>query len=257
MDKATAQLSEYSCGLTFEDLDAATVHQVKRTLIDTLGCAMGGYLSEPAKVARGLAGSVAGIPPARLLGTRDYSSLDMAAFANGCMIRFLDCNDSYFSPGGGHPSDMISAALAVGDAFNRTGREVLTAITLAYEIFCRLSDQVVTGDLGWDQGAFSVVGASCAAGSLMGLDQKRMGHAISLALAPNLPLGVTRTGELSMWKGCATAAATRAGVFAAQLAAQGMTGPGEPFEGRRGLWEQCGVTQGVTLEPLAATTNNF
>ena len=50
MDKTTGLLSEYSCGLTFEDLDGETIHQVKRTLIDTLGCAMGGYLSEPAEV---------------------------------------------------------------------------------------------------------------------------------------------------------------------------------------------------------------
>lgn len=65
------------------------------------------------------------------------------------------------------------------------------------------------------------------------------GHAVSLAVVPNLPLGATRVGELPMWKGCATASATRAAIFAAQLAQQGMTGPAEPFEGRRGLWEQA------------------
>ena len=248
MDKTTGLLSEYSCSLAYEDLDGDTIHQVKRTLIDTLGCAMGGYLSEPAKMARTLAGSIAGSPSARVLGTQGYSSLDMAAFANGCMIRYLDCNDSYFSPGGGHPSDMIAAVLAVADAYGRNGQDVITATALAYEVFCRLSDQVVTGDYGWDQGMFSIVGATCAAGALMRLEQEAMAHAISLALAPNLPLGVTRTGELSMWKGCATASATRAGIFAAQLASLGMAGPGEPFEGRRGLWEQAGVTQKVTLD---------
>ena len=248
MDRTTKLLSEYSCQLTYEDLDPATVHQVKRTLVDTLGCAMGGYLSEPGKIARRLAGSVAGSPPARVLGTGDYSSLDLAAFANGVMTRYLDCNDSYFSPGGGHPSDMIAAALVVADAQGNDGRALITAITLAYEVFCRLSDQVVTGDYGWDQGMFSIVGATCAAGKLLGLNREQLANAVSLALAPNLPLGVTRTGELSMWKGCATAAATRAGVFAAQLAAAGMSGPGEPFEGRRGLWEQAGVAQPVTLD---------
>ena len=257
MDKTTRLLSNYSGQLTYEDLDSATVHQVKRTLIDTLGCAMGGFLSEPAKIARSLAGSVTGIPAARVLGTADFSSVDMAAFANGSMIRFLDCNDSYFSPGGGHPSDMIAAALSVGDAYRADGAALITATALAYEVFCRLSDQVVSGDLGWDQGMFSIVGATCAAGSLMGLSEEKLGHAISLALAPNLPLGVTRTGELSMWKGCATASATRAGVFAAQLAAGGMKGPGEPFEGRRGLWEQAGVTQEVTLDTFGGDGQEF
>ncbi len=257
MDKTTRLLSEYSCRLDYEVLDPGTIHQVKRTLIDTLGCAMGGYLSEPAKIARNLAGSVTGTPSARVLGTCRDSSLDMAAFANGCMIRYLDCNDSYFSPGGGHPSDMIAAVLAVAEANGCDGRQAITAIALAYEVFCRLSDQVVTGDYGWDQGMFSIVGAACAAGALMGLDQERMAHAISLSLAPNLPLGVTRTGELSMWKGCATASATRAGIFAAQLASQGMSGPGEPFEGRRGLWEQAGVTEEVTLEEFGGNGRGF
>lgn len=257
MDKTTSLLSGYSCSLGYEDLDSATIHQVKRTLVDTVGCAMGGYLSEPAKIARSLAGSVSGNPRARALGTGGHSSLDMAAFANGCMIRYLDCNDSYFSPGGGHPSDMIAAVLAVADAYGRDGRDIITSIVLAYEVFCRLSDQVVTGDYGWDQGMFSIVGAACAAGALMRLDRERMGHAISLAMAPNLPLGVTRTGELSMWKGCATAAATRAGVFAAQLASQGMSGPGEPFEGRRGLWEQVGVTEKVTLDEFGGDGHQF
>ena len=257
MDKTTSLLSEYSCSLAYEDLDSATIHQVKRTLIDTLGCAMGGYLSEPAKIARTLASSISGSPPARVLGTQGYSSLDMAAFANGCMIRYLDCNDSYFSPGGGHPSDMIAAVLAVADAYGRNGQDVITATALAYEVFCCLSDQVVTGDYGWDQGMFSIVGATCAAGALMRLNREQMAHAISLSLAPNLPLGVTRTGELSMWKGCATASATRAGIFAAQLASQGMSGPGEPFEGRRGLWEQAGVTQKVTLEEFGGDGHQF
>jgi len=71
------------------------------------------------------------------------------------------------------------------------------------------------------------------------LDHEQMGQAISLAVTPSLPLAVTRSGELSMWKGCATAAATRSAVFAVMLAAEGMSGPNEPFDGKKGLWEQA------------------
>ena len=237
MDRTTELLSSYACNLTYEDLPPEVVHQVKRTVADTLGCAVGGYLSEPAKVARKLAGDVTSKTSARILGTYDRSSLDMAGFANGVMVRYLDCNDSYFSPGGGHPSDMIPAALAVGDSVEADGRTIITAIALAYEAFCRIADHVP--DNQWDQGVLSVIGAACAAGKILGLDEEQMGHAISLAVVPNVPLRVTRMGELSMWKGCAAAAATRSGIFAAQLAAEGMTGPFEPFEGRKGLWEQA------------------
>ena len=189
MDRTTELLSSFTCGLEYEDLSPRVVHQIKRTVVDTLGCAVGGFHSEPATIARTLAGSVTSSTPSRILGTQLYSSPDMAGFANGVMVRYLDCNDSYFSPGGGHPSDMIPAVLAVADPMIADGRTVVTAIALAYEVFCRLSDQVVTGELGWDQGMFSVIGSVCAAGKLMGLDQQQMGHAISLAGAPNLPPG--------------------------------------------------------------------
>ncbi len=239
MDRTTEMLASYACRLSYEDLGPKTVHQIKRTLVDTLGCAMGGFVSEPAKIARSMASSVTSTTPARVLGTTDYTSPDLAGFANGVMVRYLDCNDSYFSPGGGHPSDMIPAVLAMADPMIADGRTVITAIALAYEVFCRLSDEVVAGDLGWDQGIFSVIGAACGAGKVLGLDHEQMAHAISLAVTPSLPLGVTRSGELSMWKGCAAAAATRSAIFAAMLAAEGMSGPNHPFDGKRGLWEQA------------------
>ena len=239
MDRTTEMLSAYSCGLTYEELGPAVVEQVKRTLVDTIGCAIGGFDSEPAAIARSMVDGVSGGMPSRVLGTSGSTMPDLAAFANGVAVRYLDCNDSYFSPGGGHPSDMISAVLAMADPLKSDGPAVISAIALAYEVFCRLSDEVVASDLGWDQGIFSVIGAVCGAARVMGLDEEQTGNAISLSITPHLPLAVTRTGELAMWKGCAGASASRSAVFAAQLAAKGMSGPGEPFEGRRGLWEQA------------------
>jgi 2-methylcitrate dehydratase len=256
MDHTTELLSTYACGLTYQDLPPEVTHQVKRTVVDTLGCALGAFHAEPSVIARRLASRVTSSMPARILGTQDDSAPDMAGFANGVMVRYLDCNDAYFSPGGGHPSDMIPAILAMADPLGCDGQTVITAIALAYEVFCRLSDQVVAGELGWDQGIFSVIGAACGAGKVMGLDRQAMSHAISLAIVPNLPLGITRVGELSMWKGCAAACATRAGIFAAQLAGEGMTGPAEPLDGPRGLWEQA-VGQQVTLEQLGGGREPF
>jgi 2-methylcitrate dehydratase len=263
MDQTTEMLRDYACNLTYEDLPEDVIHQVKRTLIDTLGCAMGGFHAEPSVLARRMAQRVSSDTAARIIGTTTSSSPDLAGFANGVMVRYLDYNDSYFSPGGGHPSDMIPAVLALADPLGCDGRTVITAIALAYEVFCRLSDQVVVGELGWDQGIFSVIGAACGAGKVLGLDAETMGHAISLAVVPNVPLGVTRVGELAMWKGCAAASATRAGIFAVMLAHEGITGPEAPFEGHKGLWEQA-VRRRVQLgtlggagEPFAITSSMF
>ena len=114
MDKTTELLSSYARSLTFEDLGPEVVHQVKRTLIDTLGCALGGFSSQPAQIARDVALKVSSTTPSRILGTESYSSPDMAAFANGVMLRYLDCNDSYFSPGG--PMDLDWAMAVLYDA---------------------------------------------------------------------------------------------------------------------------------------------
>src|SRR5437016_3732894 len=90
MDRTLELLSTYACELTYEALPAAVVHQVKRTLIDTLGCAMGAFHAEPSCIARGLAESVTSRMPARLLETRHASAPDLAGFANGVMVRYPD-----------------------------------------------------------------------------------------------------------------------------------------------------------------------
>ena len=93
MDRTTEMLSSFACGLKYDDLTPETVNQVKRVLVDTLACAMGGYLSEPAKIATQLARTVTSTLPSRILGTKDYSSPDLAGFANSVMVRYLDYND--------------------------------------------------------------------------------------------------------------------------------------------------------------------
>ena len=261
MDPTTEYLSDYACRLTYENLSPEVVHQVKRTLVDTLGCGVGAFDSEPAFIARRMASRVQGNPPARILGTSQETSTDLAAFTNTILVRYLDCNDAYAARGTGHPSDMIPGVLAVAGGHRANGRAVITAITAAYEVFCRLADEVPLK--GWDQGMYAAIGATCGIGMILGLDRKAMGNAISIAITTGIPLGVTRVGELSMWKGCATAAAVRTGVFATELASEGMTGPVNPFEGRDGLWQHVGIEApkwgdfGSGAKPFRITATSF
>ncbi|MFQ6029629.1 MAG: MmgE/PrpD family protein [Dehalococcoidia bacterium] len=234
MDKTTEMLSSFACSLTYDDLTPQTIHQTKRTLVDSLACALGGFHSEPAEMATKLARTVTSTLPSRILGTEHSSSPDMAGFANSVMIRYLDYNDLGI---GGHPSDSIPGSLAMADYLRSDGRSVITSIVVAYEVSRRVGDYVQHAlQRGWDHGVLRSLGAACAAGKIMGLDQEKMGHAISLAVVPNLSLGQTRVGELSVWKGCAGPYGTKAGIFAAQLAERGMSGPFEPFDGSEGLW---------------------
>jgi 2-methylcitrate dehydratase len=166
--------------------------------------------------------------------------VEMAAFANTLMVHYLDFNDMYFTErgGGGHPSDLIPTSLAVAEAVGASGADTLASILIAYEVNGALAGAVWLRERGWDQGLNIVAASAMAAGKLLGLSGERLGHALSLAVTPNVPVRQTRVGHLSMWKGCATAGAARNGIFAALLASRGMTGPPAPFEGASGIFEQ-------------------
>ena len=255
MDQTTARIARYVTSLNFEDLDAGAIREARNRFIDAIGCAIGGSASDTTAVARTLASSSSGSPCARLLCSGEATSMEMAAFANTVMIRYLDFNDTYISVGAGHPSDMLGAVMAVAEAVNASGRDFMVAMVAAYEIFLELADLVSIRDRGWDQGVFVVLGSAAAAGKLMGLDERTIGEALSIAITSSIPTRQTRSGELAMWKGCATAASARAGVFAAQLARAGMTGPTAAFEGRHGVWEQ--VTGPFTLGPMGGNGRPF
>lgn len=246
MDATVKFLSTYASSLAYQDLPADTVHEARRRILDSVGCALGAFDAAPCRIARELAPVVQGGGAARILGSGQTTSPESAAFANTAMIRYLDCNDSLVSQGGGHPSDMLPAVLAAAEAAGAPGRDVITALVLAYEIYGQFADRFATREKGWDQGLFIGLASACAAGKVLGLPKDRLAHAISMTAVSQVPLGQTRVGELSMWKGCATAMAVRNGVFAALLARAGMDGPPEPFEGRSGLFEQ--VTGALRLD---------
>src|SRR6058998_160149 len=128
MPTLAEQLADYAVGLKFEDLPQTVVHEVKRRVIDSIGCALGGWDAEPCAVARRVASMFSADCGATLLGTAHRAPPDWAAFANGCQVRYLDYNDTYLSKEPAHPSDNIPAALAVAEAEGASGREFITAI---------------------------------------------------------------------------------------------------------------------------------
>jgi 2-methylcitrate dehydratase len=246
VDKITKKLAEYSSSARYEDLSDVTVHAAIQRLIDSLGCALGAHNCEPAQIGRRLAiGQTASKYPGRVLCYGDKLAAESAAFINTAMIRNFDFNDRY---PGGHPSDCLGALLAFAGAMHVDGKRFLASMFVVYEIFARLSDATKLSRRGWDQGY--AIGIATAAGvcNLLQLPANNVAHAIGIAAASNLPLRVTRSGELTAWKNVATAYAARNGVFAALLAAEGMSGPGNSFEGRSGLWEN--VTGPFDLAPF-------
>ena len=247
MPNLAEQLSDYGTSLKYADLPSDIIHLAKRFIIDTVGCALGGYDSEPSKVAREVAGAINSAHPATVLGSGQLSSLDLAVFANGGMIRFLDFNDGYPSQESGHPSDSIAAALSATEAVGGNGRRFLVSTVLAYEVFCRICDTVDIKPRGFDHVTVGGIASVMAAARAMKLSKEQTFHALNLGIASNIALYQTRIGDVSMWKGCAYANASRNAVFSVQLAQAGLTGPTPIFEGDGGYFKA------VTSQPFALT----
>lgn len=230
------KLAGYAFQFSYRELPEQVIHEVKRRVIDSFGCALGALSSDPAKIIRKVLTPFQLKSGATLLGEQHRVSPDLATFYNGLLIRYLDYNDTYLSKEPAHPSDNISSALALAETEQRSGRELIEATVLGYEIQCRLCDGASIRSKGWDHVTYGAFSTALLASKLLKLSQNKMVHAIGLAGTPNIALRQTRVGELSMWKGCAFANAARNGVFAALLASKGMTGPAPIFEGTLGFF---------------------
>ena len=243
MDALTDTLVSYAQDLRYEHLSPDVVHQAKRVWVDTMGCAIGGFRGEPAQIARALAGDVQSRRPGTVLGTGQQTSPDLAAFCNGVAMRYQDYNDTYTGKELGHPSDHLAAVLAAAEASAADGRALITATVLAYEVFCRLCDAVQVRGRGFDYVVLGAPSAALAASKALGLPRQQMAHAMSIAAASSLALFQTRVEDISMWKACAFPSVSRSAVFAALLAERGLSGPGNVFQGRAGLFKVLDETQ--------------
>jgi 2-methylcitrate dehydratase len=238
MDATTARLVEYADQFTWSGLTESARQATLRHLFDAVACAIAGYSTEPAQIAVRIARTVRGDEAATVWGADTASIPAYATFANTIMVRSLDWNDGMFAKGGGHPSDMVAPLLATGEVTGSSGEQVLEAIALSYEVLGALGNQGVGPTRGWDQGLYMGLATSLGIAKLRGLDRARAANAVALTIVPAIPLMVTRRGELSMWKGAATAASVMHAVNATRWAEEGMTGPGEPFAGKAGVFDQ-------------------
>ena len=229
------RLAHYTQSLRFKDLPGDVVHEVKRRILDSLGCAFGAWTATPCRIAREMALAVKVPGGATVWGTNHKTLPDLATFANGAMVRYLDFNDTYLSKEPAHPSDNIAAVLAAGETAHASGELIIQALTLSYEIQCRLCDAAALRPRGWDHVTYGPLSSALGIANVLKLTDVQTRQAVNLAGVANVALRQTRVGDLSMWKACAFSNAARNGMFAALLARRGMTGPAPIFEGEKGF----------------------
>ena len=242
MDKNTRAIAHFAASMRFDALTESAVHAVIRHHLDGIGCAAGAFSSAPCRITRQIAAATEHPGGCSAFGLLAPTTPEYAAFANGSAVRHLDFNDTYLAGkgGGGHPNDMAPAILAAVEMVGGSGEDLITGIYTAYEIYGAISNAIRLRGRGIDQGIPVSLGTAAAVGKIFGLDETGIANAIALAIVPSTPVRVTRAGELSHWKGCATAHASMTAMFAARLAKLGMTGPGEPFTGVDGFCNLSG-----------------
>jgi 2-methylcitrate dehydratase len=196
------RLAEFVARTSYEDLSDAAVRELKIRVLDSLGCAIGALRGEPVRLVREQIEEFGGNPLATLVGG-GKTAPDRAALYNGAFLRYLDYNDSYLAKGETcHPSDNLGAVLAASEYAGGTGRDLLVALAVAYQVQCRLSEVAPVRHKGFDhtQGAYA---AAARVAKALGLDAWKTMNAVAISGTANNALRVTRTGSLSHWKGLA------------------------------------------------------
>ena len=231
------QLATFVARACYEDLSEDASRELKIHVLDALGCAIGAIEGPPMRMLRAQLEDFGGHPLVTLIGGGETAP-DRAAFYNSALVRYLDYNDSYLASNETcHPSDNLGAVLAASEYAEGSGKAFLTALAVAYQVQCRLSDVAPVRAKGFDhttQGAYAVAAGVAKA---LGLTQVQTAHAVAISGTANNALRVTRTGRLSNWKGLAYPTTAFAATHATFLAMRGITGPLEVFEGNKGFMD--------------------
>jgi 2-methylcitrate dehydratase len=233
----TATMGRWAAGLQFDQLGDRAVHEAKRYLLDSLGCAFGGYRQEDARIALEVLEDIAGQGPATILGSGRMVDPVSASLANALMVRVMDYNDIYWQQDPSHPSDIIPAALACGERAGKDGRELIVGIVLGHEFEMRLCEAAFPGirERGWHHATLTAFVSPIVAGRMLDLPWEQIQHAVGISASRHATLGAVTAGKLTMMKNTVDPMATQSGVLAALLAQRGYTGPEHVIDGKEGL----------------------
>lgn len=231
----THQIARYAVAVGATELPDDVVHQAKRCLLDALGCALGARHAPARSIVEATVAELGGPAECTAIGSGVRVGVLGAALINAVLVRFLDFNDL---GGGGHNSDAIPSLLAVAEREHRSGRDLLTAVVISYELGARFGDSVtpshdgvpIGGSLeskGWTKDIRAGFNQPPALGCLMGLNEEQIANAVGICMSHTLPLGIldAHRDENTMSKNIRFGWAAHDAILACLLAKRGFTGP--------------------------------
>ena len=233
----TAKMSRWASGLQYEDISPDAVYQAKRFLLDSLGCALGGYQQHEVKIALEVLNEISGPGLATVIGAGQRIDPVSASLANALMIRCMDYNDIYWKQDPSHPSDIFPAAIACCERARSDGKELIVGLVLGHEFEMRFCEAAFPGirERGWHHATLTAFVSPVVAGRALHLKWEQIQHAIGISASRHCTLGAVTAGKLTMMKNTVDPMATQSGVLAALLAEKGYTGPEHVVDGKEGL----------------------
>jgi 2-methylcitrate dehydratase len=242
------KLAQYVINLRFQDLPSDVINQTRRVVLDTLGCAIGGYDSEASMSIQELIKELSHPEEATVFGSGLRTSCLNTALANGAMVRYLDYNDTAFILQGEiyrtgyHPSEVIPAILALAERQHLSGRDVVTAIVAGYDLSLSFLEGILGPGMekkGWNGDTRGAYIMPLIVGKMLGLDEVQMESAVGISASCHAVLGIldTPAEEYTMTKNIRFPMMAYSGILAAMLAQKGFTGPTTIIEGHDGFVE--------------------
>ncbi len=239
MNSLTREMARFTLSLHYEQIPPIALHEARRFLLDSLGCAYAALHNDDMQAAHRFIEKLGGTPAATVIGSGLRTNAPYAALMNSLLIRALDYNDIYWKQDPSHPSDLIPAAMACAEWSKRSTRELLVGIVIAYELEMRWCLAASPGlrERGWHHASLTQMVSPFVAGRLLELNEDQLVAAAGISGSSHFTLGGVVAGHLTNMKNTADPMAVEAGVVAALLAAEGYTGPERIIEGKEG-WMQ-------------------
>jgi 2-methylcitrate dehydratase len=228
--------ARYALSLKYQLLPEEVAHQAKRSLLDSLGCAIGAYEAPGRPICEEVVMELGGKEEATLFGSGHRTTALLATLVNSFLVRYLDYSDV---GGGSHGSDAIAGTVAVAEREKSSGKNFLTAVVITYELGTRVREAIVGSieEKGWNADIRSGLNMPPALGTLMGLNEAQIANAIGVCASHCLPLGILdcHREENEMAKNLRFGLGAYDAILACLLARKGFTGPMRVFEGDKGL----------------------
>jgi 2-methylcitrate dehydratase PrpD len=269
MSDTIQRLADFVIDTEYNDLPNTVIHATKYLLLDSIGCALSSMTTDRGKMSIAMGRKMGGPPESSIIGVGDKVSSVTASYVNGELINSSDYDT--LMPGGHVPPYVIPPALAVAETKDVSGRDMLMATALGFEVAARIPSGIVmerfTGegkDASFSWGtragqAYSNFGAAAGAARLLGLDNKRMAHALGISghlcqvlthvrytFSDNRPH--TKYG-VPGWQ-------NTGGMMAALLAEMGYMGDTTVFDGDYGFFTFCGYEGEINLEAITRDIGN-